>query len=150
MIRNRKVYSDFAAGQVFYSPTRTICESDVMIFAGLSGDLNELHTSRTYAETTSYGRQVVHGLLVLSMANGLYTRAVNADTIFLGVETVRFVKPTFIGDTIYLRLTLQNMRLTKNPAKGILTWQYEVFNQDEQIVMEGVVNRMINTCEGVL
>ena len=144
MTNGKRLYKDFAVGEVFRSPTRTITEADVMLYAGLSGDWNEIHTSRTFAEDTALGRRISHGLLVLSIANGLSARVIQADTLLLGFENLKFVNPTFFGDTIYLESTLEDLRLTKNPQKGIMTWKYEIFNQHDQLLIIGTVKRMID------
>ena len=55
-------YDELNVGAEFYSPTRTITESDIIQFAGLTGDLNELHTSATFAKNTSFGERIAHGM----------------------------------------------------------------------------------------
>ena len=67
-------YEDIETGDEFITATRTISEADVMLFAGLTGDYNELHTSASFAKKNVYGERIVHGMLTLSMANGLYMR----------------------------------------------------------------------------
>ena len=73
-------YEDVDTGDEFLSPSRTVGESDVFQFAGITGDFNELHTSEAFAESTPYGTRIVHGMLTLAIANGLYVRI----GIFLG------------------------------------------------------------------
>lgn len=137
-------YEDVKAGDVFYSPTRTITESDVLQFAGLTGDFNELHTSRTFAEKTKFGHPIAHGMLTLSMANGLYMRSnIFPSTIFLGIENLKFHAPVFLGDTIQLKLTIENRHLTSDGKKCIYSMKYDVFNQSEALVLEGLFTRML-------
>ena len=135
---------DVKVGDVFYSPSRTITESDVLQFAGLTGDFNELHTSRTFAENTKFGHPIAHGMLTLAMANGLYMRAnVFPSTIFLGIERLKFHAPVFFGDTIKLKLTIESRHLTSDGKKCIYSMKYDVFNQNEILVLEGVFTRML-------
>ncbi len=68
-------FEEFTLGQEIDSPARTVTEADVMLFAGLSGDYNPLHTDVEYARDTPYGERIAHGLLGLSIASGLAARA---------------------------------------------------------------------------
>ena len=137
-------YHELNVGDVFISPSRTITESDVMLFAGLTGDLNELHTSKTFAEDTRFGKQIAHGMLTLAVANGLYFRiGLFQTSVFLGIESLRFAKPVFFGDTIQLELTIADKRLTKTKDRAVISMQYNVKNQDGDTVLEGLFNRMI-------
>jgi len=139
------IYEDIRQGEVFPSPSRTISESDVFLFAGLTGDLNELHTSKTFAEKTDFGSRIAHGMLVLSIANGLYMRSgIFPTSVFLQLENWKAVKPVYIGDTIRLRTTISDKRRTKDGKRAIIGMQYEVVNQKEEVVAEGVFRRMIN------
>jgi acyl dehydratase len=85
------------------TPSRTLTEADVLLFAGLTGDYNELHTSEYFNQKhTQFGQRVVHGLMVLSTAHGLMfrTNIKDAGIAFAGIEEWKFVAPVFIGDTI--------------------------------------------------
>ena len=64
-------FEEFAAGQTVITPGRTVTEADVVAFAGLSGDFNQLHTDAEFAKTTPFGQRVAHGLCVLSIVSGL-------------------------------------------------------------------------------
>lgn len=137
-------YNDIEEGDVFLSPSRTISESDLLQFAGLTGDLNELHTSDTFAAKTNFGKRIAHGMLVLSMANGLYMRSnIFRTSVFLGIENWKSPKPVFIGDTISLRLTIASKRITKDGKRAVIGMHYEVLNQNDEIVGDGLFNRMI-------
>lgn len=131
-------------GDVFHSPTRTITESDVLQFAGLTGDFNELHTSRTYAEKTKFGQPIAHGMLPLAMANGLYMRTnIFPSTIFLGIDRLKFHTPVFFGDTSRLKMTIDDKRLTSDGKKYIFAMKYEVYNQNDELLLDGIFNRML-------
>lgn len=138
-------YYDVEVGSQYLSPTRTIAECDLMQFAGLTGDFNELHTSSTFAEKSRFGQRIAHGMLILSIANGLYMRSgIFSSSVFLGIENWKSSKPVFIGDTLQLRLTIADKRLTKDEKRGIIGMQYEVLNQQGDIVAEGLFRRMVN------
>ena len=100
-------FEDLHVGLRFTSPTRTVTESDVVMFAAMTGDWSELHTSEAFARQTQYGRRVAHGLLGLSIAHGLMWPRTNAlrdiAIAFLGISDWRFRGPIFLGDTIHVR-----------------------------------------------
>lgn len=136
-------YEDVDVGDEFISPSRTIGESDVFQFAGITGDFNELHTSEMFAESSSYGTRIVHGMLTLSIANGLYVRiGIFKNSVFLGIDHWKFLKPVKIGDTIRLRLLIEDKRETKEGKRGIIGMRYEVLNQRDESVAEGLLRRM--------
>ena len=137
-------YNAVNVGDSFISPSRTISEADIMLFAGLTGDINEIHTSEMVAQKGRFGKRIAHGMLTLSMANGLYARlGLFENSVFLEVRNWKSVKPVFLGDTIYLKLTVESKRETKKPEWGICNMKYEVFNQDDVLVSEGVFVRMV-------
>ena len=125
-----------AIGSEFTSPGRTIAESDLVTFAGLSGDFSELHTNEEYARTTQFGGRIAHGALVFSISVGLMTRMSATDGViaFSGVDHLRFVRPVFIGDTIAVRKRLL-LRRRVQTERDVLTFDTRVFNQQGEIVL---------------
>ena len=69
-----KYFDEFVVGDEFVTPSRTITETDVVMFAAMSGDYNELHTSEEYMKKSQFGKRLVHGLLGLSVSHGLMFR----------------------------------------------------------------------------
>ncbi|MBX5475963.1 MAG: MaoC family dehydratase N-terminal domain-containing protein [Clostridia bacterium] len=141
-----RYFEDFQVGESFVSPRRTITEADVVLFAGLSGDFNPLHTDRVFAETTPFKQPIAHGLLVLAVATGLNARmGLNDGTALalLGIDEWRFVRPVFFGDTVHVRVTIVDKRETSKPDRGILIRKFEVFNQRDELVQEGYLNLMV-------
>ncbi len=132
-------FEEFEQGQVVTSPGRTITEADVMAFAGLSGDYNQLHTDDEFARETPYGRRIAHGLLGLAAASGLAARAgfIEGTTqAFVGL-TYKFKAPVFIGDTIHLRATVSKLRPMPSMGGGMVVFAMEVLNQRGEVVQEG-------------
>jgi len=90
--------------------SKTVSESDVYLFAGITGDFNRVHLNEQYMETTTIGHRIAHGLLTFSLAGAPETMALDAKFeemdkmgvayLSAGYEHVRFIKPVFIGDTI--------------------------------------------------
>ncbi|WP_197675362.1 MaoC/PaaZ C-terminal domain-containing protein [Murdochiella vaginalis] len=137
-------YLDIDIGDEFLSPSRTVSESDLFQFAGLTGDLNELHTSEVFAKTTQFKKRIAHGMLILSIANGLYMRSnIFNSSVFLGIKNWKSTAPVFIGDTIHLKLKILSKRPTKDGKRGIIAMQYNVMNQNGLSVAEGEFTRMV-------
>ncbi len=128
-------------GATFTSPGRTVTEADIVAYAGMTGDYNELHTNEEFCKTTPYGTRIAHGLLVLGLQSGLGTRAIPKAlpiSAFLGIKDWNFRKPVFIGDTISVRLTFAAARRSgKVPTNVIAEWHREVLNQRGEVVQDG-------------
>lgn len=147
-VKSFYTYLDLNVSDYFLSATRTVSESDIFDFAGLTSDFNELHTSIVFANNTTFGKRIAHGLLILAIANGLYMRlGLFESSVFLGIENWKSTKPVFIGDTIQLKLTIVDKRVTKNGKQAIIGMRYDVLNQDGVVVAEGKFNRMIKIAD---
>ena len=92
-----KLFSEFEIGQTFTSGRRTITEADVVMFAGLSGDYNPLHTDKVFAEKTPFKQRIAHGMLVASISTGLaQTLGVfEGTTLALMEQTFQYKAPVF-------------------------------------------------------
>lgn len=146
MTGGKRSYEDLSVGEVFDSPGRTITEADVVAFAGLSGDYNELHTDAEFMKSSRFGRRIAHGLLVLSIASGLSARAIAppVDTIaFLSIADWRFRGPVFFGDTVRVRIKMAEKRLTRSGNAGIVRWHREIVNQHGETVQDGTIVTMV-------
>lgn len=130
-------FEDFTVGGVTESRARTITEADIVNFAGLSGDFIELHTNEEYARQGPFGRRIAHGALVFSISTGLMTQMnlIN-DTVlaFYGLDTLRFTKPVFIGDTVRVHKRVLT-RKVKGPDRGVITFETTVLNQNNEPVI---------------
>ncbi len=133
-------FEDLELGQEFTSPARTVTETDIVNFAGLSGDFNVIHTDAELTKRTPFGRRIAHGLLGLSIASGLAARKPGAEqhrlVAFLGM-TWDFRKPIFINDTIHLQETIADKRETSTPGLGVVTYAVKVMNQRDEVCQEG-------------
>ncbi len=137
---NARFLEDFTEGQTFTSPGRTVTEADIVAFAGLTADYNPLHCDAEFAAGTPFGKPIAHGLLGLSMAVGLQSRLGIIDgTVLAFLEcSWKFVKPTFAGDTLQVRVTVKSARRSKsNPDRGIVVVDAELTNQRDEIVQQG-------------
>jgi len=133
-------FEEFSVGQKIVTEKRTITENDIMSFAALSGDNNRIHTDPEFSKTTVFGRQVAHGLLGLAIASGLAWRTGILDGTVIAFREVnewKFVKPVFIGDTIYVDLDVREVKALPRIGGGSVTITLEVKNQNEEVCHRG-------------
>jgi 3-hydroxybutyryl-CoA dehydratase len=132
-----KYFEDFEIGEESITAGRTVTETDIVNFAGITGDWNEIHTNKELAERGPFKQRIAHGALIFSIATGLSVRlGQTADTViaFYGLDRLRFVKPTFIGDTIRVRQRVEE-KSEKDERRGIVTMLNEVINQRDEVVV---------------
>ncbi len=132
-------FEDFTHGLTFVTEGRTITESDITAFAGVSGDFNPIHTNAVYASRTMFGQRIAHGMLGLSIATGLATGlGWMGDRVeaFMGLEW-KFRAPILIGDTIRVELKVTNTRAMARLGGGIVTFSIEVKKQDDTVTQKG-------------
>ncbi len=130
-------FEDFAIDATAESGGRTITEADVTSFAALSGDTNPIHTDEEYARRSAYRRRIAHGALVFSISTGLAMNLLPPDealVAFLGVDSLRFTRPVFLGDTIRLR-TRVAAKQDHDSKRGLVTFENTVVNQAGQAVL---------------
>uniref|UniRef100_UPI00355916E6 MaoC/PaaZ C-terminal domain-containing protein n=1 Tax=Alicyclobacillus tolerans TaxID=90970 RepID=UPI00355916E6 len=139
-----RYFEDFQTGDCWSSRGRTITETDLVSFAAWSGDWYPLHTDQEWARNTSYGQRIAHGMLVLSAAIGLTHLEPGTVAAFYGLDRVRFVAPTFIGDTIHV--TYEFVEKQERENDGIVTAKLEVKKQTGQTVAAAVVKFLVNKC----
>ncbi|MGH9760887.1 MAG: MaoC/PaaZ C-terminal domain-containing protein [Blastocatellia bacterium] len=140
-----KYYEDFETGEEGLSAGRTITEADIVNFAALTGDWNEIHTNKELAAKGPFGQRIAHGALVFSVATGLSVRMGQTnDTViaFYGLDRLRFVKPTFIGDTVRVRQKCQE-KSERDEKSGIVTFLNEVINQKDEVVVSYVAKVLL-------
>jgi acyl dehydratase len=113
--------------------SKTITESDVYLFAGISGDFNPLHVNEEYAQGTPFGTRIAHGALAQSLiAPVLGTRLPGLGTVAVEITT-RFKRPTYFGDTVTATAEVVEKIETKKWIRLALTWT----NQKEEVISEG-------------
>ena len=134
-------WEEWEVGKSFTSAARTVTETDIVMFAGISGDYNPLHINEEYCKTTQFGTRIAHGPLVYAIAAGLlFQLHLYDDTLmaFLGFENVRFTKPVKIGDTIHAKVTVTEVTETSKPDRGVMKRLLQVINQRGEVVQEGI------------
>ena len=135
-------FEDFQVGQEWTSPTRTITEADVTMFAMLSGDYDEIHTSEAYArEHFPYKTRIAHGMLGMAMVEGLKKRIpAFAETRYIASLEYRwkFKAAILLGDTVHVAIRIASMRESRSRRdRAILGEAVQMRNQRGEVVGEG-------------
>jgi oxepin-CoA hydrolase/3-oxo-5,6-dehydrosuberyl-CoA semialdehyde dehydrogenase len=135
----RKHFDELRIGDTLLTARRTVTEADVVNFAGISGDHFYAHMDDLAAKRSIFERRVAHGYFVLSAAAGLFVDPGEGPVLAnYGLESLRFVKPVYPGDTIRVRLTVKQKTAKETPAggtpQGVVAWDVEVTNQNDEAV----------------
>ncbi|WP_374438198.1 phenylacetic acid degradation bifunctional protein PaaZ [Inhella sp.] len=130
----RRYFEDVEVGQSLLTHRRTVGEADIVAFGGLSGDYFYMHFDDVAAKQSQFGQRIAHGYFVLSAAAGLFVSPAPGPVLAnYGLETLRFVTPVAIGDTIQARLTAKrkiDRPLREGQANaGVVAWDVAVTNQ---------------------
>lgn len=132
-------FEEFEIGDSATSVGRTITETDVVNFAALSGDWNQIHTDAEFSRGQMFGERVAHGLLVLAVASGLAVRlGFMEDTVqaFMGLNW-EFRGAVKIGDTVRVRATVEEKKAMRRLGGGLVTFKVQILNQRDEIVHRG-------------
>jgi acyl dehydratase len=136
--KKRNYWEDFEVGDEWNTPGRTITESDVVGFAGLTGDFNPIHIDKEYAKKTPFGQRLAHGLLVGCIGTGLTTSLPNfyEHVEYKVLTSVRldFKAPVVIGDTIRVQVKVAEKKETKNAERGLIVFERTILNQENETV----------------
>ena len=137
-------FEDIKVGEGFISPGRTVTEMDVVLFAGLSGDYNVLHTDAEHMKSSQFGERIAHGLLVLSIQQGLLSRiAPELVEPPMAELAWKFRGPIKIGDTVHVVARVSDKRSAERAGWGLVTIARRVLNQRGEVVQEGESEHMV-------
>lgn len=143
-------YEDVEVGQSWDSPTREITAAQIHTFAELTGDFNPIHVNEEYAATTPFGRIIAHGLLTLSIGSGMSINYPPMRTIaVIELKGMRFVAPVYPGDVLRHRTTVIAKERRGRGRRGLITWQRQLFNQEDRVVQDGQSITMVEAREPV-
>ena len=136
----RSHFEDLTIGDSLLTHRRTVGEADIVAFGGISGDYFYMHFDEIAAKESPFGKRIAHGYFVLSAAAGLFVSPAPGPVLAnYGLDTLRFVKPVGIGDTIRARLTAKrkidrNKKDANGVGQGVVAWDVEVTNQLDEVV----------------
>jgi acyl dehydratase len=142
-----KYFEEFVVGETLETRGRTVAESDIIAFAGLSGDNTPIHLDAEFAKTGPFGERIAHGPLPMSMAIGLMTHLGLFDGTVVALLNLNwdFKGVVKIGDTIRARVRAEEKRLTSRPDRGVVKVRIDVVNQRGEVVQSGV-NTVLVAC----
>jgi acyl dehydratase len=131
---------DFVEVGQTYSFAKTVGETDITLFAGITGDFSDTHINEQYMqEKSSIGRRIAHGALTvgymstvstISIAHIIHREDLTDFPVSAGYDRVRFLKPVILGDTVTCRYTV----ISVDKERGRSTAKVEVFNQHKELV----------------
>ena len=132
-------FEDFEVGQTVMTSGRTITEADIVTFAGLSGDYNQIHTDADFAAKDTFGQRVAHGLLVQSIASGLavQTGVIEGTVMAFRELSCKFSRPVFIGDTIRVQLDVVKKKAFRRLGGGNVMMKVSVLTHRDDVVQRG-------------
>ncbi|MDB5519605.1 MAG: MaoC family dehydratase [Tardiphaga sp.] len=120
---------------------KTITETDIVLFSGLTGDFDPIHVNEEYAKASAFGRRIAHGGLVMGllsttasmMSRRSVERGSTAVSVSLGYDKIRFIRPVFINDTLTARYTVEEI----DPVAARSRSKVEVLNQNGELCLVG-------------
>lgn len=121
------------------SCSKTFTETDVVLYAGLSGDFNPIHIDKEFAKNTRFKERIAHGLLTSSLLSQLLGMHLPGKGSVYMNQTLRFTSPVFIGDTVTATGLVEEI----NEHKKTVTIKTECHNQHNKLVLTGEATMMI-------
>jgi oxepin-CoA hydrolase / 3-oxo-5,6-dehydrosuberyl-CoA semialdehyde dehydrogenase len=159
----KKYFEELKIGDQLISKKRLITAEDIDAFATLSGDHFYAHKKETDFNGTMFTEQVAHGYFITSAAAGLFVDSFEKNPVLLnyGIDEMRFVKPVYVGNSIYIRFTCKEKTAQElkevNPdvpfvhgqdiPKGIVKWYVEIFDDADEVVGVGTILTMVEMKE---
>jgi len=133
-----KYFEDFNVGDIIETAGRTVREADIVLFAGLSGDYNPLHTNAEWAKNSPFGVCIAHGILTLAITSGLIVQSRIFEGTSLGLlgTTEKYTAPVRPGDTIHVEIEVMSKKESAKGGKGIIEFKCRTINQDGIVVLE--------------
>lgn len=144
-----RYFEDFVIGERFTSAARTITETDLVNFAGISGDFNPLHMDEEFARTTVHGGKIAHGALIFAISTGLFNQLgfANGDGQIanLGLNSLDYLRPVKPHDTVHVEITVTAARRTSKPGRGIVEFVVDTVNQRGETAVRAAWKIMFKT-----
>lgn len=138
-------FEDLIPGRCWSSPARTVTESDIVGFAGMTGDFDPLHVDRQFAAETPYGKPIAHGLLGLSLLAGLSSTCPRVRTLALvRVDHWQFHHPIYIGDTVHAVTQVETARPCGRRS-GEVVWFRQLMNHRGECVQSGKLTTLVSS-----
>ncbi|AFK64099.1 dehydratase [Advenella kashmirensis WT001] len=133
---NEQFFEDYYLDETRSTLGRTITETDIVVHAGQTGDFFPHHMDAAWCQTQDFGQRIAHGTLVFSVGIGMTASQINPRAMSYGYDRLRFIKPVFIGDTLYVTLKITEKRdHPKRKTHGIVVESVSINNQNKETVL---------------
>jgi acyl dehydratase len=131
-------WEDLEIGGKWNTPTRTITESDIVLFNHVTGLVHRAFVDEEYMKTTVFGKRFASGVMVIPLAAGLFTqlRLIDETLIAMVGMEIKLTKPLLVGDTIYIEVEVTSKAETSKPDRGIIHFKYTPVNQKGEALGE--------------
>ncbi|WP_102960500.1 MaoC family dehydratase [Mangrovicella endophytica] len=134
----KRIYAEVSEQTSF---SKTVSESDVYLFAGITGDLGGNHVDEEFMKTSKFGRRIAHGALIIGFMSTTSTRLIErclergleTTPVSLGYDRIRMLKPVFLGDTVTVVYTVAEVDEERMRTRA----RIEVTNQHGEVVTVG-------------
>lgn len=142
-------FEELMIGYGITTHRRTVSEADIVNYSNVSWDHYYAHTDEIAAKRSIFGQRVAHGYFVISAAAGLFVDPGEGPVLAnVGIDTLRFIAPVFVGDTIHATLTCKEKTIKphkekEKPPFGEVKWQVQVFNQEDAMVADLVIVTLV-------
>lgn len=144
MVAEQRYLEDFSIGERFPLPSRTMTEAIFLAFQAASGDNHPVHYDAEYCRARGMPQMLAHGLQTLiqtAPGAGLFPHLVEESLVGFLEQSSRFLKPVFVGDTLYPVLEVAEM--TPRRSTGVIGLASTVHNQRRELVLEGMMRFII-------
>ncbi|MFI7679128.1 MaoC family dehydratase [Actinophytocola sp. NPDC049390] len=132
-------FEEFAVGDVYvHVPSRTVTETDNVLFSTMTMNPQPLHLDAEFARTTEHGRPVVNGMFTLALMMGLTVHDTTLGTTLgnLGFSSIDFHRPVFAGDTLTAETEVVGVRPSRSkPDRGIVEFEHRARNQRGELLI---------------
>ena len=135
----RRYFEDFALGEGFYIPSRTVTDAHFLAFQAASGDNHPIHYDREHCKQHGHNDLLAHGYQVViqtAAGAGIFPYLVEDSLLGFIEQSSRFLKPVYSGDTLYPNLEVSELKPQR--TTGVLTLRTTIHNQRDELVMDGV------------
>ncbi len=139
-----RYFEDFTLGETFHIPSRTVTEAQFLAFQAASGDNHPIHYDREYCRRQGHPDLLAHGYQVLiqtAAGAGQFPFLVEDSLMGFIEQSSRFLKPAYVGDTLYPLLTVADLKPQR--TTGVLTLATTIHNQKRELVLEGTQKYLI-------
>lgn len=140
----QRYFEDFQLGETFAIPSRTVTEAQFLAFQAASGDNHPIHYDRDYCRRHGHKDLLAHGFQVAAQTAagaGLFPHLVEESLMAFIEQSSRFLKPVYVGDTLYPMLEVAELKPQR--TTGVLTLRSTVHNQAGDLVLEGMQRYLI-------